>query len=79
MFSDSEIYRPLFDFADGGQARAFECRLCPHDLDDKARCFTAGKRRLGRYVAATEHGIRIHLHRVHGYGAQTTFERGKWL
>lgn len=79
MFSDSEIYRPLFDFQDGGQARAWECRLCPCSLDDKARCFAAGKRRPGRYVTATEHGIRIHLHRVHGFRARMTFDGRKWL
>jgi hypothetical protein len=79
VFSDSEVYRPLFDFADGGQARAFECRLCPHDLDDKARHFSCGQRRPGRYVTATEHGIRIHLYRVHGYRAQMTFDGKRWL
>jgi hypothetical protein len=72
----SDIYRPLFDLQDGGEPRAFECRLCPHDLNDKARCFCSGKRRPGRYVAVSEHGIRIHLHRVHGYRAQMDGE--KW-
>jgi hypothetical protein len=65
----TENYRPLFD-GQGGPARAFECRLCPHELSDKARCFAAGKRRPGRYVVATEHGIRIHLNRVHGVGCE---------
>lgn len=75
----SDIYRPLFDLQDGGKARAFECRLCPHDLSDKARCFAAGKRRPGRYVTASEAGIRIHLYRVHGYRAQMTFDGRKWI
>jgi hypothetical protein len=75
----SDIYRPLFDPQDGGKARAFECRLCPHDLSDKARCFLAGKRRPGRYVTASEAGIRIHLHRVHGYRVQMTIDGSKWL
>jgi hypothetical protein len=63
--ADNETYRPLFD-SQGGAARAFECRMCPHELSDKARCFAAGKRRPGRYVTASFHGIKIHLNRVHG-------------
>ncbi len=76
MTPSSSIYRPLFDPQDGRKPRAYECLVCPHDLSDKARCFAAGKRRQGRYIAATEHGIKIHLHRVHGYRAR--MDGQKW-
>jgi hypothetical protein len=71
-------YRALYTTKDGNPwtplvstPRAFECLLCPHDLNEKTRCWSAGiGRRQGRYVTTTRRGMTAHQFRVHGFKPQ---------
>jgi hypothetical protein len=55
----TSLARPLYDTANGGPPRAWECLVCPHALTDKAR--DSGRLPQGRVVLPTEKGMRIHL------------------
>src|ERR1700679_451023 len=64
------LARPLYDTADGGPPRAWECLVCPHSLDDKVRVQWSGhlgktNRYPGRVVLASEKGMRLHLVKTH--------------
>jgi hypothetical protein len=65
MILDS-LARPLYDTANSGPPRAWECLVCPHELTDKARVAHGRlSQRIGRTVLPTLAGIRLHFQKKH--------------
>lgn len=61
------LARPLYDTANGGPPRAWECLVCPHDVAaDKIRSRNPGHTPYyGRTVLASEVGMKLHLRQRH--------------